>query len=101
MAIIKALDTCFYVFYSHVRNHFGRPNVKVVAFVMKHENVNQLEFYLWCLSLELNSEIFEFLPLEFNSNIKEIQCSMPPNETSFKRKISEESERKREKRRKR
>ena len=96
MALIKSADNCLYVFDSHARNCFGMPDVEGSAVVLKYDNITQLELYLSSLSVELNSEIFEVLPVEFDSN--DTQCIVPPNKNSRKGKRSEETESQREER---
>ena len=62
--------------------------------------ISQLEDYLCCLSLELNSELFEIVPVEFYTDQNEIRSisALNAKSNSCKRKRSEETETQRQKR---
>ena len=53
------------MFDSHARNVCGMPDLNGTAVVMKLVNFCHLEQYLHSLSLELSSELFEVVPLQF------------------------------------
>ncbi len=55
MALVKQTDN-FYLFDSHARD----------SYVMKFCNIHELEQYLYCLSIELHSNIFEVVPVQLN-----------------------------------
>jgi hypothetical protein len=74
MALIKTTD-CAYVFDSHARNCYGMPDPNGTAVVMKFADIYKLEEYLCSISLELNSELFEIVPVEFRIH------SIPANVT--------------------
>ena len=54
-----------YVFDSHAQNNFGMPDPNGTTVVMKCDDVSQLEQYLCSLSVQLNVECFEVVPVEF------------------------------------
>ena len=66
MKIIKHEDNCIYLFDSHARNCYGMPDANGTAVVMKCGDITMLEQYLCSLSLELNSELFEIVPVQFH-----------------------------------
>ena len=64
MALLKCTQTdCMYLFDSHSRNVFGMPDANGTAVVMEFANVFMLEQHLYSLSSELNSQIFEVVPV--------------------------------------
>ncbi len=65
MALVKQTDN-FYVFDSHARDSYGMPDPNGTAVVMKFCNIHELEQYLYCLSIELHSNIFEVVPEQLN-----------------------------------
>lgn len=73
MALVNTLDY-IYVFDSHARNSFGMLDPNGTAVVMKCANISQLEQHLRSLSLELNNELFEIVPVEFQVNMNNLQA---------------------------
>ena len=65
MALIKHTDNSIYLFDSHARNHTGMPDENGTAVVIKCDNIGMLVQYLHCLSYELNSDLFEIVPVQF------------------------------------
>ena len=65
MALIKTTD-CIFVFDSHARNCYGMPDPNGTAVVMKCADICSLEEYLCSISLKLNTELFEVVPVEFH-----------------------------------
>ncbi|XP_028408480.1 uncharacterized protein LOC114531038 isoform X1 [Dendronephthya gigantea] len=70
MALIKETDD-FYLIDSHARDSSGMPDPNGTAVVMKFYNILELEQYLYCLSLGLNANLFEIVPVQFS------MCKMP------------------------
>ena len=70
LALIKHINNCIYVFDSHARNEYVIPDDNCTAVVMKCSNIITLDQYLRSLSIELSSEFFEIMPVEFVSNTK-------------------------------
>ena len=58
MALVKQRDN-FYLFDSHARDSCGMPDPNGTAVVMKFSNIHELEQYLYSLSMELHTNIFE------------------------------------------
>ena len=67
MALIETTD-CIYVFDFHARNCYGMPDPNGTAVVMKCADICSLEEYLYSISLQLNTELFEFVPVEFHEH---------------------------------
>ncbi len=61
MALVKQTDN-FYLFDSHARDSCGMPDPNGTAVVMKFTDIHELEQYLYSLSIELHSNIFEVVP---------------------------------------
>ena len=99
IALINTVD-CIYVFDSHARNNFGMPDSNGTAVVMKCDDVSQLQQYLCSLSVQLNVEGFEVVPVEFYAEHSKIKCFFASNagENSRKRKRFEETVVEKEKR---
>ena len=71
MGLMKFLDS-FYVFDSHARNCSGMPDPNGTAVIMKCSTINILFEYLCDLAFELNTNIFEVVPVEFTEEQKAI-----------------------------
>ena len=88
--IIASINTvdCSNVFDSHARNNFGMNDSNGTAVVMKCDDVSQLEQYLCSLSVNLNVECFEVVPVEFYAEHSKTKCISASNvgENSPKRK---------------
>ena len=69
MGLMKFLDS-FYVFDSHARNCSGMPDPNGTAVIMKCSTINILFEYLCDLAFELNTDIFEVVPVEFTEEQK-------------------------------
>ena len=67
MALIRGVDSVFYVFDSHARNCTGMLDPNGTAVVMSSANVNELEEYLHFLSSELKIYLFEIVPVQFRT----------------------------------
>ena len=65
MALVKQRDN-FYLFDSHARDSCGMPDPNGTAVVMKFSNIHELEQYLYSLSIELHTNIFEVVPVQLN-----------------------------------
>ena len=61
MALIKQTEF-FYLIDSHARDLNGMPNPNGTAVVMKFANILELEQYLYCLAVALNTNLFEIVP---------------------------------------
>ena len=100
--IIASINTvdCSNVFDSHARNNFGMNDSSCTAVVMKCDDVSQLEQYLCSLSVNLNVECFEVLPVEFYTEHSKTKCISASNvgENSPKRKRFKETVFEKEKR---
>ena len=99
MGLMKFLDS-FYVFDSHARNCSGMPDPNGTAVIMKCSTINILFEYLCDLAFELNTNIFEVVPVEFTEEQKRhYQVLVPRPECSniFKRKRSEISDNQKQK----
>ena len=90
MALIKHFDDCIYVFDSHSRNYYGMPEPNGTAVVMKCNNITMLEQYLCFLSLELSSELFEIVPVQFHCDAHHSQSVVLSCENPLKRKRHDE-----------
>ena len=69
MALIHGLDTVFYLFDPHARNANGMPAPNGTAVVMKYSGLSELEQYLCSLSNELNTNLFEIVPVSLSSEL--------------------------------
>jgi hypothetical protein len=56
----------FFLFDSHARDSSGMPDPNGTAVVMKFTNILELEQYLYSLSIELHTNSFEIVPVQFN-----------------------------------
>ena len=65
MALIKQTEF-FYLIDSHARDLNGMPNPNGTAVVMKFANILELEQYLYCLAVALNTNLFEIVPLHLH-----------------------------------
>jgi hypothetical protein len=63
MALIKHSDS-FYLFDSHARDTNGFPDPNGTAVVMKFNNTVHLEQHICSLSMELNANLFEIVPVQ-------------------------------------
>ena len=62
VALIKQAEF-FYLIDSHARDLNGMFNPNGTAVVMKFANILELEQYLYCLAVALNTNLFEIVPL--------------------------------------
>ena len=65
IALIKQTEY-FYLFDSHARDLHGMPDPNGTAVVMKFKNILDLEQYLYSVSMELHTNLFEIVPLQLN-----------------------------------
>ncbi len=65
ISLVKQRDN-FYLFDSHARDSCGMPDPNGTAVVMKFSNIHELEQYLYSLSIELHTNIFEVVPVQLN-----------------------------------
>ena len=65
MALIKQTNV-FYLFDSHARDFNGMPDPNGTAVVMKFSNIVLLEQFLYCLSTELHTSLFEIVSVHLN-----------------------------------
>ena len=63
MALIKQ-NECYYLCDSHARDSTGMPCENGTAVVMKFDNMSCFEQHLYCLSLELHSNLFELVSVQ-------------------------------------
>ena len=63
MALIKQ-NECYYLCDSHARDSTGMPCENGTAVVMKFDNMSCLEQHLYCLSLQLHSNLFELVSVQ-------------------------------------
>ena len=54
------------------------PDINVSVVVMRYHDIIKLDLYFSSLSLELNSETFEVLPVQFTSNVNNTRCIAQP-----------------------
>ena len=84
-ALIKGLDSTFYLFDAHARNTNGMPDPNGTAVVMKYDGLCELEHHLCSLSSELNTNLFEVVPVQLKlaynakehmrqKHLKETEC---------------------------
>ena len=64
-ALIKDLDSSFYLFDAHARNGNGMPDPNGTAVVMKYSSLSEVEEHICSLSSELNTNLFEVVPVQF------------------------------------
>ena len=102
MAVVRDIDTGYYVFDSHSRNFVGMPDPSGTAIVMKFSNIIELGDYLHSLSHELNSKCYEIVPVRLKEVSEETetekQTRLKKTEIEKKRKRLEETEIERESR---
>ena len=67
IALIKQTEY-FYLFDSHARDLHGMPDPNGTAVVMKFKNILDLEQYLYSVSMELHTNLFEIVPLQLNKH---------------------------------
>ena len=63
MALIKQMNTSF-VFDSHARDSTGMRNPNGTCVVMKFTDILDLDLYLYFLSIKLNTNLFEIIPVQ-------------------------------------
>ena len=85
MALIKQRDN-FYLFDSHAKDSCGMPASNGSAIVMKFTDVHELEQYLYSLSIELHSNIFEIVPVQLNMCKASKQKTKCVNDQEYQRK---------------
>ncbi len=85
MALVKQTDN-FYLFDSHARDSCGMPNPNGTAVVMKFANIHELEQHLYCLSIDLHSNIFEVVPVQLNMYKTSKQKTKSVNDLEYQRK---------------
>ena len=100
MALIRWLDCTFYLFDPHARNANGMPHPNGTAVVVKYDDLSELEHYLYSLSSELNSNLFEVVPvqLRLGYNAKEHMRQIRSEESECDKQNRLENARKYEKR---
>ena len=84
MAIIKQIDS-FYLFDSHARDSSGMPDPNGTAVVIKFTNILELEQYVYCLSLELHTNIYEIVPVQINNLIPFKEKNKCENDREYQR----------------
>jgi hypothetical protein len=84
MAIIKQIDI-FYLFDSHARDSSGMPDPNGTAVVIKFTNILELEQYVYCLSLELHTNIYEIVPVQINNLIPFKEKTKCENDREYQR----------------
>ena len=57
------------LFDSHARDSSGIPDPNGTAVVIKFNNILELEQYVYCLSFELHTNIYEIVPVQINNLI--------------------------------
>ena len=92
IALINHVDNCIYIFYSHARNEYGMPDSNGTAVVMKCFDISTLHQYLRSLSIELNSEFFEIVPVQFVNKTRKSSIHQQMK-TNNKRKVISENKR--------
>ena len=90
MAVIRDIDTGYYVFDSHSRNFVGMPDPSGTAIVMKFSNIIELGDYLHSLSHELNSKCYEIVPVRLKEVSEETETE---KQTRLKKTEIEKKER--------
>ncbi len=86
MALIKQTDH-FYLFDSHARDSCGMPDPNGTAVVMQFSNIHELERYLYSLSIELHTNIFEVVPVQLNISKASKQKTKRVNDHEYQGKI--------------
>ncbi len=86
MALVKQTDN-FYLFDSHARDSCGMPDPNGTAVVMKFSNIHELEQYLYSLSIELHTNIFEVVPVQLNICKASKQKTKRVNDQEYQGKI--------------
>lgn len=64
MALIHNVDSAFYVFDPHARNSYGMPCNNGTAVLIKCDTLGELEQHFHLLSRELNTNVFEIVPVQ-------------------------------------
>ena len=93
MALIKGLES-FYLFDPHTRNIDGMPDPNGTAVVIKYNDILELEQYLCSLSTELNTNLFEIVPVQLcidSKHLQEPKIRLEKDRMYRKRKQAEES----------
>ena len=100
IALIKGLDSTFYLFDSHARNNNGMPDSNGTAVVMKFYNLSELQHHLSSLSNELNTNLFEVVPVQLKQvyNAKKHMRQKRAHETECEKHARREKARKYKKR---
>ena len=78
-----------FMFLTHARNCYGMPDANGTVVVMKCVDIIMLEQYLCSLSLELNTELFEIMPVQFHCDTLSQSVALNDYENPCKRKIHE------------
>ena len=85
MALIKQMNE-FFLFDSHARDSSGMPDPNGTAVVMKFTNILELEQYLYSLSIELYTNSFEIVPVQFNIYIASKSKTKGENDREYQKK---------------
>ena len=85
MALIKQMNE-FFLFDSHARDSSGMPDPNGTAVVMKFTNILELEQYLYSLSIELHTNSFEIVPVQFNIYIASKSKTKGENDREYQKK---------------
>jgi hypothetical protein len=85
MALIKQMNE-FFLFDSHARDSSGMPDPNGTAVVMKFTNILELEQYLYSLSIELHTNSFEIVPVQFNIYIASKSKTKCENDREYQKK---------------
>ena len=86
MALINEMDY-FYLFDSHARDFSGMPNPNGIAVVMKFTNIVSLKQYLYFLSMELHTKLFEIVPVQLDKCIASEKKESSPRKLTFTDKL--------------
>ena len=99
-ALMKGLDSCFYLFDPHARNTNGMPDPNGTAVVLKFDSLCELENHLCSLSSELDTNLFEVVPVQLKQayNAKTHMKQKRSKETECEKQIRLEKARKYKKR---
>ena len=85
MALIKQMNE-FFLCDSHARDSSGMPDPNGTAVVMKFTNILELEQYLYSLSIELHTNSFEIVPVQFNIYIASKSKTKGENDREYQKK---------------
>ena len=91
MALIKQTEF-FYPIDSHARDLNGMPNPNGTAVVMKFANILELEQYLYCLAVALNTNLFEIVPLHLHKCGAQQKAKCAKDQDYLKKRRSVETE---------